>query len=874
VLFWIQLWEKQSIAVKLVLACLISAVLPLTVLSLFSFSVFSKTLENSVRERFENQIMVASAKIENSIEQVGHYLNVVSVNPMVSITFTQYNYELIRDPAFLEEARKNFPDILQIRLLTLDGKEVLSTQPKDTPGGLPSNRVDAELVRELQSSSSEIFIKENPSDPLLKQYAITLAKRTFDIAKNPVGILAIDLDPLPMFKNLKNGIGMETSFGFVLEKSKNPIFLPHQMTGLMWQKNNINKVLHDLSESELQRPTVMEYFETDYGENFTFLVKQLPLFGWVVGISVAKSKIYAELSRFGGLVFIATVIMIGVASGLAVWLSNQFADRLKKLSSAVGTFTKGNYDVPFVESGADEMAELGRVFELMRRRISENTRGLHELIQLRQLQAETEQKRVIETEKRADEEAEKKRLLHFLLESTKGMAAAKTKGEVLKVASQSVLSLLPVTPRTQVNLWYLSSETDQPLKQSYLVRLNRSPDSPESDSLKIVNTSGVTRESWEYIQQKNKNGVETGFLLQNNTLNLTAFWGEKFHGLIEFQGVVPSQFTQIHMDVLKSLLQSMRVCMENIEHTRTYQERLKKETELEAAKTLQQSLFPFALDTPAVSLHGFYQAAQETGGDWYGYYYDAQNHRLEAYIGDVTGHGFASSLLTGVAFGSIYGARTVMESLHAQVDLEAEARLKILAEAANRTILQSAKGEKNMTMAFLSLDLQTGHLLMLNAGHNLPFIVSPINNETGSTDPDSTPSKRSNWKSLTGMGTRLGSKVSPVFNIKSFQLQPGDALFMFSDGLFENTDTDGTGLTLSDLKIAMHSNVKNPKEQCDQVYQLVERLWSNHQLDDDISVLILNWTKPVSRQEMSGQLLKFPFGYWGHTNEEIQGKSA
>ena len=82
-------------------------------------------------------------------------------------------------------------------------------------------------------------------------------------------------------------------------------------------------------------------------------------------------------------------------------------------------------------------------------------------------------------------------------------------------------------------------------------------------------------------------------------------------------------------------------------------EREMLEAEMQKAQVIQSTLLPHQeLPDPFVS--SMYLTAAEASGDWFGFYHDKRHDMLNIYIGDVTGHGIASSLLTGAIFGSMY----------------------------------------------------------------------------------------------------------------------------------------------------------------------------------------------------------------------------
>jgi serine phosphatase RsbU (regulator of sigma subunit) len=185
-----------------------------------------------------------------------------------------------------------------------------------------------------------------------------------------------------------------------------------------------------------------------------------------------------------------------------------------------------------------------------------------------------------------------------------------------------------------------------------------------------------------------------------------------------------------------------------------------------AAHAVQTSLLPDSAEIPGFSLRSEYFSADETGGDWYGYQIDTANRRLYFQIGDVTGHGISSALVTGAVYGAISSAHALLPAMKGESD---EAALELFVRAANSAVLGSGlKSGRWMTMAFIMIDLESGSALYHNAGH------LPLFHKRGHE-----------VKTLLNPGHPLGS-VSQV-NFQRFQFDPGDVLFMFTDGLVENS---------------------------------------------------------------------------------------
>jgi len=191
------------------------------------------------------------------------------------------------------------------------------------------------------------------------------------------------------------------------------------------------------------------------------------------------------------------------------------------------------------------------------------------------------------------------------------------------------------------------------------------------------------------------------------------------------------------------------------------------EEELEAARRLQMSMLPDAFPPPSserpAEIFAMMEPARQVGGDLYDFFYiDAA--RLCFLIGDVSGKGMPAAL---------FMART--KSLIRIVTEFAEAACGGTADAAgiigrvNRELCQNNSDMMFVTMFFGLLDTRTGALAFCNAGHNPPYRL-----------------KKDAVTALDGArGLILGVAPDAVYETGHVALDPGDTLYVFTDGVTE-----------------------------------------------------------------------------------------
>jgi serine phosphatase RsbU (regulator of sigma subunit) len=245
------------------------------------------------------------------------------------------------------------------------------------------------------------------------------------------------------------------------------------------------------------------------------------------------------------------------------------------------------------------------------------------------------------------------------------------------------------------------------------------------------------------------------------------------------------------------------------------------EGELQAARVVQEQLLPPQQEVPGLDFAAFFQPADVAGGDWYGYVLQKEHSRITFYIGDITGHGITSAVLTGLVCGAVYSAEARSAQL-AHMAPPAE-QLKLAAESLDTILLNTAgRSGRMMTMCFLSIDLATGKACALNAGHTWPILARYNNGEI-------------RCEKIPGGGSLLGSGKSQ-FGIHEFSLDKGDTLLLYTDGLVENEGPGGEVLNFRKMRSLLTKPA--PLEGImAELETTVRSLWSGQKLADDVTFL-------------------------------------
>jgi sigma-B regulation protein RsbU (phosphoserine phosphatase) len=211
--------------------------------------------------------------------------------------------------------------------------------------------------------------------------------------------------------------------------------------------------------------------------------------------------------------------------------------------------------------------------------------------------------------------------------------------------------------------------------------------------------------------------------------------------------------------------------------------------------------------------------AREVGGDFYDFYL-LEDDWLCFFVGDVSGKGVPAALFMAVT-------KTLLKASSSRPGAGAEMLSKV-----NNELCAQTDGGMFVTLCFALLDLRTGAIEIGNAGHYSPFLL----HATGAVEPMET---RNN--------VALGASANLEYHVSTSQLAPGDALFLFTDGVTEALDRDEHFFGAERLETLLKNLAVARVEKITRgVIKDVRTYCGDRQQSDDISVLAVRWNGPSS----------------------------
>jgi predicted ATPase/serine phosphatase RsbU (regulator of sigma subunit)/tRNA A-37 threonylcarbamoyl transferase component Bud32 len=251
---------------------------------------------------------------------------------------------------------------------------------------------------------------------------------------------------------------------------------------------------------------------------------------------------------------------------------------------------------------------------------------------------------------------------------------------------------------------------------------------------------------------------------------------------------------------------------------RLQSENVRLSAELDITRRLQQMILPKDEELsqiPGLDIAGFMEPADEVGGDYYDVLHD--NGIVKIGIGDVTGHGLESGVL-------MLMVQTAVRTLLTNQETDSARFLSTL----NRVIyenVQRMNSERNLTLALL--DYQTGRL-RLSGQHEDVLIVRT----DGAIE-------RINTIAL-GFPVGLVEDIAQFVAHREVQLQPGDGVVLYTDGITEaiNPAEELYGIERLCQNISQHWH-KPARDIQQAVIEDLRSHISDQKIFDDITLLIL-----------------------------------
>jgi serine phosphatase RsbU (regulator of sigma subunit) len=246
---------------------------------------------------------------------------------------------------------------------------------------------------------------------------------------------------------------------------------------------------------------------------------------------------------------------------------------------------------------------------------------------------------------------------------------------------------------------------------------------------------------------------------------------------------------------------------------------LGRRQDLRVAWGIQHASLPKEVPTLAGwQITPFYQPAREVGGDFYDFHLLSEG-RLGLVVGDATGKGVPAALVMSTTCGML---QAVSQTLDASSPGE-------VLEQVNETLVARIPPNMFVTCFYAVLEPASAILSYANAGHDLPYLW-----------------RGGDAEELSARGMPLGLMAGMSYEEKEIELDYGEGVLFYTDGLVEAHDPKGEMFGFPRLRelIAEHGEESSLGDfLLEQLYSFVGEGWKR---EDDITHLTLKRSASLS----------------------------
>jgi sigma-B regulation protein RsbU (phosphoserine phosphatase) len=242
---------------------------------------------------------------------------------------------------------------------------------------------------------------------------------------------------------------------------------------------------------------------------------------------------------------------------------------------------------------------------------------------------------------------------------------------------------------------------------------------------------------------------------------------------------------------------------------------------LELAGEVQKSLLPQKnLRIQGLDIAGKSIPCEEIGGDYFDYLLgeDYPDRPFSVVVGDITGHGVDAALLMTSAR-AFLRMRSSQSGSISQIVNEMNRHL-------TRDVLDTGRF---MTLLYMTIDTDNGHLRWVRAGHDPAVLYDPVQDQ---------------FEELKGVGLALGldEKFAYEENVRT-ELSSGHIIAIGTDGIWEAFNGDGEMYGKKRFhRIIRHNARLEANDILNAIYDDLDSFRSDRKPEDDITLVVIKIT--------------------------------
>lgn len=331
--------------------------------------------------------------------------------------------------------------------------------------------------------------------------------------------------------------------------------------------------------------------------------------------------------------------------------------------------------------------------------------------------------------------------------------------------------------------------------------------------LEFFSTSHQQRDK-ELLAVMDKIGQQLGIVLERKRAELS---------LLEYQDQL-EQMVKIRTHELEESNHKLINSLDVLRH----QEQMMNH-DLKMAKELQNRFLPAEYPFPGqLRFAGYYDACSSVGGDLFDVF-KIDEQCVGFYMADVAGHGVSAAMVTAVLKVTIDNFSDYLEgAILPDRPLSEQVNYKEFIHKLNHETHSITDSDQFVTLQLGVLHIETGHLMIVNAGHNTPLVW---NKASASCHSVATPAN-----------VPVGLLSQFDFQAIDIRLHRGDKLIIYTDGLTERHNTHGEEFGDQRLIQAIQKmGQETPQELLDYTMEANRTFAGEASAEDDVALLITEY---------------------------------
>jgi sigma-B regulation protein RsbU (phosphoserine phosphatase) len=296
------------------------------------------------------------------------------------------------------------------------------------------------------------------------------------------------------------------------------------------------------------------------------------------------------------------------------------------------------------------------------------------------------------------------------------------------------------------------------------------------------------------------------------------FEGEPIGILSAFSKTAKGIFTNEFIALFENLAGQIGIAWRNDQQLQKLLQGREQEREMQIAKDIQKGLLPTNLPTLGnIAIAGLCVPAHQVGGDYYDFI-ERNSTSYDLIIADVSGHNIGSALIMAET-------RTFIHARMHNIKQPAK-----MLQALNSYFLKDLdRSELFVTMFYLQYNPVNHRLIYGNAGHNTPLLWKKRKRKIMNLDAE---------------GLIFGIKNNITFEQNATDLETGDILLLYTDGIIEAENKDNVFFGIERLgKLLEECEDLDPQELIDRIMIQGRIFTGMRHFNDDVTLVVMKVLK-------------------------------